>query len=54
MARTVSAQSAMHAMYLLMRLDERAPAVEHHQPTLAHKLLDRSPDRVSAHAILLR
>ena len=27
--------------------------MEHYQPALAHKLLDRSPDRVSADAVLV-
>jgi hypothetical protein len=30
---------------------ERASTVEDHQPTLAHKLLDRSPDGISADAV---
>jgi len=32
---------------------ERPSTTQHNQPTLGHKLLDRSPDRISAHAILV-
>ena len=32
---------------------EGASAVEHHQPILAHKLLDRPPDRIAANAVLV-
>jgi hypothetical protein len=32
---------------------EGASTVEHHQPILAHKLVDRSPDGVAAYAVLV-
>ena len=35
------------------RYDQRPPTVEYNQPILAHKLLDRSPDRISAYAVLV-
>jgi len=38
---------------LLLRLDERPSAMQHDQPVLADKLLDCSPDRVSADTVLV-
>ena len=40
-------------MVLALGRNKGAPAMEHDQPVLAHKLLDRSPDRVSANAVLV-
>ena len=46
-------QQPISQVCLLLRLNERPSAAKHNQPILAHKLLDRSPDRISAYAVLV-